>query len=176
LLVNDAGFALTGNFLENNTKDEVKLLDVNCKAPLILSNKFGKIMKENNRGGIINIASASAFLPMPKWANYSASKAYLLSLSEALWFELKQNNIDVLAVCPSSVNTKFSKVAKTRGGGISASEVVELALKNLGKKQIVIPGQSVKFGVFIMSHFFSRKFKIKLGARAVDNLMSQDTK
>jgi hypothetical protein len=51
LLVNDAGFALTGNFLENNTKDEVKLLDVNCKAPLILSNKFGKIMKENNRGG-----------------------------------------------------------------------------------------------------------------------------
>lgn len=169
LLVNCAGFANTGDFLGNTLKDEIRLLEVNCRAPIILAHRFGTLMKHQGRGAIINVASASAFLPMPKWANYSASKAFVLHFSEALWFELKSNNIDVLAVCPAGVDTEFSRVANTAVGGMDVSQVVETALKKLGKTQTVIPGMGTRFGIFA-SRFFSRKALIKLGAKATDSM------
>ena len=144
LLINNAGFALTGNFLDNAIEKELSLLNVNCRAPLILAHYFGNKMIRKGKGGIINVASAAAFLPMPFWTNYSASKAYLLHLSEGLWFELKEKNVDVLALCPGATKTEFSKVAGTKNTGMEASEVVKIALQKLGKKSTVLQLNKMK--------------------------------
>ena len=93
-------------------------------------------------------------------------KAYLLHFSEALWFELQEYNIDVLALCPAGTDTEFSQVAGIKEGGMDVSKVVANALNNLGKKPSFIPGFSIRLGIFISS-FLSRKMLIKLGAKAV---------
>lgn len=166
LLVNNAGFALTGEFLEHEIEDEVMLLSVNCAVPIILSHVYGNIMKKRASGGIINIASAAAFLPMPNWANYSASKSYLLNFSQALSFELRKYQIDVLALCPAGTNTEFSLVAGTKSGGMEASQVVKAGLDNLGQKTSFIPGFGVRLGI-LSSRFLPRSLLVKLGAKAV---------
>lgn len=170
LLINNAGFALTGNFLNHSIEEEIMLLNVNCKAPVILSHIFGTILKNKGKGGIINIASASAFLPMPGWTNYSASKAYLLHFSEALSYELREKNIDVLALCPASTSTEFSEVAGTKSGGMEVSKLVAAGLNNLGKTSCYIPGFSIRFGLFIF-RFLSRKSLVLLGAKAVAGMI-----
>ena len=174
LLINNAGFALTGNFSDNTIEKELSLLNVNCRAPLILLHYFGNEMIRRGKGGIINVASAAAFLPMPFWANYSASKAYLLHLSEGLWFELKEKNVDVLALCPGATKTEFSKVAGTKNAGMEASEVVKIALQKLGKKPTVIAGSGNRVMTFILK-FFSRKLLIKIGAKVVKSSSNSNT-
>jgi len=170
LLVNNAGFALTGEFLGHTLEEELSLLNVNCRAPLMLAHTFGKKMAQRGNGGIINVASASAFLPMPFWTNYAASKAYLLHFSEGLGYELRKKGVDVLALCPGSTRTEFSKVAGTTSGGMEPNQVVELGLKKLGKQPVAIAGFSNKIISFI-SRFFSRKLLTKIGAGVVQGFM-----
>lgn len=163
LLINNAGFAITGSFLNDKLENQLSLLDVNCKAPLVLSHYFGNKMLKKGKGGIINIASTAAFLPLPYWSNYAASKAYLLSFSEGIWYELKHNGIDVLAVCPGPTQTEFTSIAKVNFKGMTANDVVNYSLKNLGKKPSIIVGFANQFSIFFL-RFFSRKILIKFGA------------
>jgi len=162
-LINNAGFAITGSFLNDKLENQLSLLDVNCKAPLILSHYFGNRMLLKGSGGIINIASTAAFLPLPFWSNYAASKAYLLSFSEGIWHELKNAGIDVLAVCPGPTQTEFAETAKVNLGGMTAKEVVDCSLKNIGKKSSAIVGFANQFSNFFL-RFFSRNLLIKFGA------------
>jgi hypothetical protein len=166
LLINNAGFALTGDFLSNSLEEEVKLLDVNCKAPIVLAHTFGKVMREKGRGGIINVASFAGFLPMPRWANYSASKAYLLRFSEALNYELRDKNVPVLALCPSGTKTEFFQVAGIKSHGMEVSKVVNTGLENLGKNAIAIPKFGDNISATIMK-FLPRKMLTKVGAKVV---------
>ncbi len=163
LLINNAGFAITGSFLNDQLENQLSLLDVNCKAPLILSHYFGNRMLSSGSGGIINIASTAAFLPLPFWSNYAASKAYLLSFSEGIWHELKNAGIDVLAVCPGPTQTEFADTAKVNLGGMTAKAVVDCSLKNIGKNSSVIVGFENQFSTFFL-RFFSRNLLIKFGA------------
>ena len=163
LLINNAGFAITGSFLNDQLANQLSLLDVNCKAPLILSHYFGNRMLSSGSGGIINIASTAAFLPLPFWSNYAASKAYLLSFSEGIWHELKNAGIDVWAVCPGPTQTEFADTAKVNLGGMTAKEVVDCSLKNIGKNSSVIVGFANLFSTFFL-RFFSRNLLIKFGA------------
>jgi len=163
LLINNAGFAITGSFLNDQLANQLSLLDVNCKAPLILSHYFGNRMLSRGSGGIINIASTAAFLPLPYWSNYAASKAYLLSFSEGIWHELKHKGIDVLAVCPGPTQTEFASIAKVNFKGMTANDVVNYALKNIGKKSSTIVGFANQFSTFLL-RFFSRNLMIKFGA------------
>lgn len=166
LVVNNAGFALTGNFIDHSIEDELRLHHVNCTAPLLLMHHFAKSMVKKGRGGIINVSSASSFLPMPGWSHYAASKAYLTRISQGVWYELKEKNIDVLALCPSSVQTEFHKVAGTKEAGLDVTAVVKAGLKNLGKKPVIVPGLGTRIGIFVL-RFLSGKTAIKLGATAV---------
>ena len=141
LLVNNAGFGIGGNFLEHDLQREIALLDVNCRAPLILAHEIGRQMTERRRGGIIFVSSVSAYMATPFEASYAASKAFELFLAESLWYELKQQGVDVLAHCPGSTVTEFHEVAGTREfAAMPVEPVVALALKKLGKKQSVITG------------------------------------
>ncbi len=172
LLVNNAGFALTGNFLEHTLEEELSLLHVNCRAPLMLAHSIGKRLVKRGRGGIINVASAMAFLPAPLWTHYAASKAYDLYLSEGLWFELREKGVDVLALCPGATRTEFSKVAGTINTGMEAGPVVESALINLGKKSCVIPGFSNRI-ILLINRIVPRQWLIKIGANVVRGLIGR---
>ena len=169
LLINNAGFAITGSFLNDELQNQIQLLELNCKAPLMLTHFFGNKMISKGKGGIINIASASAFLPMPHWSNYAASKAYLLYFTEGMWFELKEKGIDVLAVCPGATKTEFSRRANTRLTGMGVADVVAESLRKIGKKPTVITGFTNKVSVVFLK-LLKRKTLIKVGAKIVSDL------
>src|SRR5262245_35151814 len=98
LLVNNAGFGLAGHFIEHELEKELDLLNVNCRAPLILTHEFGRQMAQRKRGGIIFVSSVSAYIATPFEASYTASKVYELFLAESLEYESKKNGVDMLAL------------------------------------------------------------------------------
>ncbi|MGE5302767.1 MAG: SDR family NAD(P)-dependent oxidoreductase [Alphaproteobacteria bacterium] len=140
LLVNNAGFGLAREFLDHEIEKELALLDVNCRAPLILTHVVGRRMAQRKRGGVIFVSSVVGFLATPFQAHYAASKAYELFLAEALGFELKKNGIDVLALCPGATETEFHAVAGAHAvAAMPVAPVVATAISQLGKRPVVIP-------------------------------------
>ena len=111
LLVNNAGFGTNGRFTELDQDREVEELRLNCEAVVDLTRTYLPGMVERNRGGVINIASTGAYQPVPFMATYAATKAFVLSFSEALHSELSDSDVNVTAVCPGPVPTEFSSVA-----------------------------------------------------------------
>ena len=149
LLINNAGFAVTGELLANDLNAELGMLDVNCRAPLLLTHHYGKLMKQRGRGGIIFLASTVAYAGIPAWSHYAATKGYNLLLAEGLAEELRSDGVDVLAVCPGFTRTEFMDL--TYFGKIMSMEpsaVVRSALDVLGKKRRVTPGFMNKLVVF----------------------------
>ena len=169
LLVNNAGYALTGDFLDHDLEQELGLLHVNCRAPLILSHAYGQKMVKRGRGGIIFLASIAAFLPMPFWTHYSASKVYDLHIANGLYLELKDKGVDVLALCPGNTKTGFAEVAGIKSTGMTPEPVVRQALKKLGKGPLVVPGMGNRIITF-STRLMSRLGNIKVGAKVVQDL------
>lgn len=159
LLINNAGFTNSGEFLDNELEAEIRLVDVNCRAAVILAHHYGQAMRARKRGGIIFTASIAGFVGIPFWANYSASKSFDLKLAEALGAELKPHGVDVLALCPGSTRTEFA----TYDGLISqvmtmeAGPVVKGAINSLGKKRTWVAGFINRMNVF-MTRFLPRKW------------------
>ena len=146
LLINNAGFANTGEFLENDRAREVELLHVNCRAPMLLAHEFGQHMKKRQKGGIIFVSSIAAFSAMPLWSNYAATKAYCLLLGEGMANEFKHYGVDVLVVCPGATRTEFQTVAGVEAPReMAPDKVVLCAISSLGKKTVVIPGWHNRF-------------------------------
>ena len=117
LLVNAAGFGKFGSVESQKTEDIGDMIDVNIKALTLITRMCLPFMAPN--GAIINMASASAFLPLPFMNVYSATKAYVLEFSRALADEIKNSGVSVTAVCPYWVNTEFIPVAKDTPQGDS---------------------------------------------------------
>lgn len=148
LLVNNAGLTTTGKVIDNTLDEELNLLNVNCRAPLVLAHEFGKPMRERKRGGMIFLGSVLSFASVPYWANYAASKSYDLMLAEGLAAEMKEHNVDVLALCPGFVRTEFAEFAKLNDlMAMDAQPVVSFALRKLGKSKVAVPGIMNKFNV-----------------------------
>jgi len=149
LLVNNAGLTTTGAIVDNKLEDELNLLHLNCRAPLILAHEYGKPMRERKRGGIIFLGSVLSFASVPVWANYAASKAYDLFLAEGLAAEMKEHNVDVMALCPGFTRTEFAEYAKLNDlMAMDVEPVVKTALNKLGKSGIAIPGIMNKLNIF----------------------------
>lgn len=171
LLVNNAGFGLAGNFLDHPLEKEVALLDVNCRAPLILTHEFGRRMAERGRGGIIFVSSVSGYIATPFEAAYAASKAYELFLAESLSYELKDNGVNVLALCPGVTITEFHDLAGIRAvAAMPVKPVVALALKELGKKPSVIAGWHNRLLVSLIN-LVPRRIRIVKAGRVMKNLL-----
>lgn len=109
MLVNAAGFGLSGDFDEMPAAEQLDMVKTNCEALTRLTHMVLPYMRTNAR--IIQIASAAAFLPQPGFAIYGATKAYVLSFSRAIARELAPYGIYVTAVCPGPVNTEFYDIA-----------------------------------------------------------------
>ncbi|MBW0144127.1 SDR family NAD(P)-dependent oxidoreductase [Sphingomicrobium clamense] len=144
LLVNNAGFGLVGRFDKLDGKRQRQMIDLNCGVLTELAHAVLPGMIERDRGGILNVASVAGFQPGPGMAVYFATKAYVLSFSEALHEEYRQTGINVSALCPGPVSTEFGKVAGFGGNKAVSSiaaesdETVEQAIAALEKNRAVM--------------------------------------
>jgi short-subunit dehydrogenase len=144
ILVNNAGFGLIGRFAELDAKRERQMIDLNVGTLTDLCRAVAPQMIAGKSGGILNVASTAAFQPGPKMAVYFATKAFVLSLSEALHEELKPHGVRVTCLCPGPTRTEFGEVAGFGGNGLfdrvamNAPEVVEAGLEALDHNRAVI--------------------------------------
>lgn len=107
-LVNNAGFGSTGSFLDLSVEKELEMVQLNCAALLDLSHRFGLEMRTRKSGRILNIASTAAFQAGPFMATYYATKAFVVSFSEALAHELQGTGVTVTVHCPGPTHTEFA--------------------------------------------------------------------
>lgn len=150
ILVNNAGFGMFGKFAESNLKEVDELLQLNIVALTELSRLLAPGMVQRRKGKIVNIASTAAFVPGPWMAAYYASKAYVLSLSEALATEMEGTGVTVTVVCPGPTATEFQGRAKmtqsklfTMVSPMTALAVAQDTYKGMmSGKRVVIPGTS----------------------------------
>ncbi|MCG5052012.1 MAG: SDR family oxidoreductase [Myxococcales bacterium] len=110
-LVNNAGFGSTGALLDLPASSQVEMIELNCVTLLELTHAFGRPMRERGHGRILNIASTAGFQPGPYMATYYATKAFVLSLTEALAHELKRHGVSVTCHCPGATATEFASRA-----------------------------------------------------------------
>ena len=152
-LVNNAGFGMWGRFFGLDAQQQREMIDLNVGALTELTRAVAPGMVERKRGKILNLASTAAFQPGPRMAVYFATKAYVLSLTEALHEELKPHGISVSALCPGPTKTEFGEIAGFSGSNTfarisaSSSHVARVGLHGLARnKAVVIPGLINKAG------------------------------
>src|SRR5215813_15077863 len=139
LLVNNAGFGAFGDTAQIDLQRQLTMIDLNCKALVELTYRFLAPMRQRKQGAIINVASTAGFQPVPFMATYAATKAFVLSFSEALWEENRPFGIQVIALCPGVTETNFFEAAKMDRPPMriaqSPEEVVDTAVRALKKKK-----------------------------------------
>jgi hypothetical protein len=160
LLINNAGLGDSGVFATSDPIRNEQMTLVNIVALTTLTRRLVPKMIARGHGGILNVSSSAAFLPIPDCAVYAATKAYVNSFSEALRVELWGTGVDVCSLCPGPVQTEFQEVAKRPGSRpdrgpefihVSVEQVVQDALAALeANKPLIIPGFPMKLGMFFV--------------------------
>ncbi|MBI1939503.1 MAG: SDR family oxidoreductase [Ignavibacteriales bacterium] len=173
ILVNNAGFGSTGEFVNASLEHEAKMVKVNCLAPIILTHHFVEQMRALKKGAIIFLGSTVAFQPTPFMTTYSATKAFNLFMGDALWWELKKYNIDVLSLNPGGTATEFQRIASSDAGPIprTTKNVVRTALKTLGRKPTVVDGLYNKL-LSVSSRFGTRRLTVGISGLIAKKLYS----
>jgi len=168
ILVNNAGFGLIGRFAELDPKRERQMIDLNVGALTDLCRAVAPGMIKRKSGAILNVASTAAFQPGPKMAVYFATKAFVLSFTEALHEELRPHGVKVTCLCPGPTRTEFGEVAGFGGNGafdkvaMEAGEVVEAGLKGMDRNRaVIVPGLVNKIGA-ISTRFAPRSVVRKI--------------
>jgi short-subunit dehydrogenase len=160
LLINNAGLGDSGAFATSDPTRNEQMTLVNIVALTTLTRHLLPRMIARRHGGILNVSSSAGFLPIPDFAVYAATKAYVTSFSEALRVELRGTGISICALCPGPVHTEFQEVAKRPGAQpdtgpefvfVPVEEVVRDALTALeADRPVVIPGFPIKLGMFLV--------------------------
>jgi short-subunit dehydrogenase len=151
ILVNNAGFGLNGPEAELPLEGVLGMLQLNVVATAELTHRFLVAMRARHAGGILNVASTAAFLPVPYFAAYAASKAFVLSFSHALHEEAKKDGVTVTCLCPGYTKTNFHAVAGMRGAEatpfpeMTPEAVAKIGLEALAKKK-----------AYVVTHFLDR--------------------
>ncbi len=141
LLVASAGFGTSGNFIDSPLRQEIEMLNVNCRAVLTLAHVFGRRFAERQGGGIILMSSIVGFQGVPRAANYAATKAYVQSLAEGLSLELAPYGVDTVASAPGPVDSGFARRADMQMGmALKPDTVARATLAALGRRTTVRPG------------------------------------
>jgi uncharacterized protein len=153
LLVNNAGFGTSGPFTEQDPARNAEEVRLNCEAVVTLCHAFLPRMVERRRGGIINVASSAGMQPIPYESVYAATKAFVISFTDALHTELRGSGVRVMSVNPGPVPTEWQRVAGYEEGRtgsvpgeISATQVVSESLEAWDRgKRFVIPGRTIRW-------------------------------
>jgi short-subunit dehydrogenase len=162
-LINNAGFGVFGRAVKRDRNDQLGMIAVNIGALTDLTLRFADQLIRH-RGGVLNLGSIAGFLPGPGMAVYYASKAYVLSFSEAMRRELAPQGVRVTVVCPGPVPTEFQVRAGFRPGfdsvvlNVSPAEVARQGYQGLmANKRAVLPGLGIKLVPFLL-RLFPRSF------------------
>jgi hypothetical protein len=177
-LVNNAGFGAHGGFVETDARVVMEMMNVNMNSLVALTRGILPGMLERKEGRILNVASVAGFAPGPLMAVYHATKAFVLSFSEALYEETRGTGVTVTALCPGPVRTNFMKRAGLEGAdaffmgplGMDAEPCARVGYRALMRgRAIVVPGIFNKMAVLLfrfMPRALARKVvKIRQEAR-----------
>lgn len=164
VLVNNAGFGTHGVLTEADPARLADEIQLNCGTLVGLTVRYLPAMRSRGRGTIVNIASTAAFQPVPRMAVYGATKAFVLSFTEALWAEERKHGIRVLAVCPGATATEFFDVAgESAAVGIkrSAKQVVDHTMREIsGSKPSFVDGAANAFTARVLTRVVPRRVLI----------------
>lgn len=170
VLINNAGFGDLSSFDTSDLGKSLDMINVNIRALHILTRKLLPTFIKKNRGYILNVASCAGLFPGgPYMSTYYATKAYVTSLSSAIYEELKErhSNVHISVLCPGPVDTNFNNEANVSFTlpGISPSYCVSYALKQMSKgKFMIIPGMNIKLAVSA-GKLFPRSIVLPITAR-----------
>ena len=179
LVVCNAAQAPIGDFASRDAGDLMRVVDVNVRCPIVLLRALLPQMKVRGRGAVILMTSLTGNLGTPGIAAYASSKAFLRVLAESLWYELKDQGIDVLACVCGAVRTPGYKTAagKDAPGTLDADVVVDRALRALGRGPTVMPGLVNRLATVFMTKLLPRRTAIGILARSTRSLAQvRDTK
>jgi uncharacterized protein len=172
LLINNAGFGLVGRFWELNEEEQMQMIQLNVGALTHLTRLFLPGFVQRRRGYVLNVASTAAFQPGPLMAVYYATKAYVVSFSEALHNEVRDRGVKVTALCPGPTKTQFDK----RAGGtntklfngknvMDAGSVAQIGLLAMrAGKPLVIAGR-INTVMAFLTRFAPRQFAASMARR-----------
>lgn len=167
-LINNAGFGLYGNFYEQEFTKLHAMMQLNMHALTRLTHLFLPAMVAAKSGTVLNVASTAGFLPGPLQAVYFATKAYVLSLSEAIAEEVKQHNVQVTALCPGPVATEFATAANMKDADMfkhaqSPQSVAKQAYYGaLNKKRVIITQSTLSFLLRVVLPLVPRSLRAKM--------------
>src|SRR5215207_1027658 len=152
MLINNAGFGSMGEFAKLDLNLELEMIQLNVTALVELTHRFLLPMRERKSGTIINVASTAGFQAVPYMATYAATKAFVLSFSEALWDENRKHGVHVMAVCPGVTETNFFEAAGMNHPPMriiqTPEDVVDTTLRALARqKSTVISGWANRFTI-----------------------------
>lgn len=153
ILINNAGFGDSGNFTETDLDKELDMIDLNIKAYHILTKLFLKDFVKRDYGRILNVASMAGFMPGPYMATYYATKNYIVSLSLAIYEELKKDNskVKISIFCPGPVSTNFNNVANVKFNisSIDSNYASKLAIDGMFQDKLIIVPPNMKINHFL---------------------------
>jgi hypothetical protein len=158
VLVNNAGYGLSGDFESYPLEQHINMIQVNCLTLVQLTHLFLPKLKQQTKGYILNIASSAAYQAVPYLSLYAASKSFVLQFSRGLHFELRKSTVSVTCVSPGATDTDFAKRAKVGIKGLKAADkvnmtpeqVAKIAITSMfSKKTEVITGVINKIGGFL---------------------------
>lgn len=154
ILINNAGFGDAGNFTETSLNKEMDMINLNIKAYHILTKLFLKDFTKRNHGRILNVASMAGLMPGPYMATYYATKNYVVSLSLAIYEELKKDNsnVKISVFCPGPVDTNFNNVANVKFniGSLTSDYASKIAIDGMFKNKLVIVPPNMKLNRFLL--------------------------
>ena len=149
LLIASAGFGTSGPFVESEITRELNMLQLNNMALMMLTHYLGRRFALRKKGGIVLMSSIVAFQGVPHSAHYAATKAYVQSLGEALYHELRPYNVDVLTAAPGPVESGFADTANMRmSNALEPADIGVPILNAIGKQSTIFPGKLSKILVF----------------------------
>jgi len=169
ILINNAGYGINNYFKDIPFEKENAMLQLLINNQIHLTKLFLPGMIEKKSGYILNVSSTAAFQPTPTYSSYAASKAFTLSFSGALGYELKKHNIHVCVLCPGFTKTGFQEASDhkklssiSKATMMSSQKVAQIAInKMFKKKKVIIPGLFNKFGA-LMTRFLPIPLLAKL--------------
>ena len=160
ILINNAGFGDAGKFSETSLDKEMDMINLNIKAYHILTKLFLEDFVKRDYGRILNVASMAGFIPGPYMATYYATKNYVVSLSLAIYEELKRDNskVKISIFCPGPVETNFNNVANVNFNipSLSSKYASKIAIDGLFQNKLIIIPLNMK-----LNHFLSKFIPIK---------------
>ncbi len=171
MLINNAGFGSMGYFDKLDPEREVEMIDLNVRALVDLTHRFLIPMRKRSQGTIINVASTASFQSVPFMTTYAATKAFVLSFSEALSEENRPFGVHVMALCPGVTETNFFEAAQMgrppMRGVQTAEEVVDTALRGLRRRKGVIVSGWLNRVMVVAERFVPRAVVLRITGKAL---------